>query len=790
MKHLMFFLVVVFGLALPAWSQNKINQYEYWFDDDFTNRTTVSILPISNFELNQSISTGSLLTGLHSIHMRFKDISGKYSSVQSNFFIKTVTSSVAANQIVAYEYWVDADYGNKVLVNTTSSSQFNLNSILSLASLTTGLHAIHIRFKDNQGVWSSVQSNFFMKATNEVSILPSLTKFEYWFDDNYSNMTTGILASQQQLSFVQSISTIGLSNGLHTVHFRFEDANGSWSSVLSQFFLKQGNSSFLTEDLVQYEYWFDNDYASAIQGSMGNTTVQTLTTNLDASALSNGLHVIRFRFKSTSQKWSSVQSNFFLKQENNIVTSNEMQEMEYWFDTMYVNKVNVPLAGNTIESIQTSIDATSLGNGLHTMNVRFKDSGTKWSSVLSQFVYKIAPTQLSTNSITAYRYWFDTNHVQMQTVQLASPSQIELFNSPISLVSIPKGNHTVHFQMKDSIGNWSSATNDTLYKYPLPIASFTADATVFCDSGSVNFDNLSFDAEEFLWDFGDGFTSTDSLATHTYAAPGFYTVSLTAHDTTMFIDSTLSITQLVIINETPDPTIFLSGNDSICVGNSVVLSSSPTGLYTWSDGSQSPTLNVNSTGSYFVTVASLDNPLCLATSDTIGITVMPLPDASFDWTNLDHTVTFTNASSVGDSYLWDFGDGNQSSQFSPVYDYGVNGMYDAYLVAYNFCGTDTAFTTIDLSFIGLNEVNVSHQLKLYPNPSNGQFAIELSDLNNDELLIVVYDQSGKLMRKEQLKIVGNKVNLNFESFENGIYWLELTNALGWTAKERIVVNHL
>lgn len=789
MKHLMFFLVVFFGLAFPAWSQNKINQYEYWFDADFIGRTTVSISPVSNFQLNQSISTGSLTTGLHSIHVRFKDISGKYSSVQSNFFIKTATSSVATNQIVAYEYWVDADYGSKIMVNTINSPQINLNSVFTLASITTGLHAIHIRFKDNHGVWSSVQSNFFMKAPNEVSFLPALTKVEYWFDGDYGNMTSGTLAPQQQLSFVQSVSTNGLSDGLHTVHFRFEDANGSWSSVLSQFFLKQGNPSSLTEDLIQYEYWFDNDYASAIQGPMGNTAVHSLTTSLDASALSNGLHVVRFRFKSTSQKWSSVQSNFFLKQENDIVAPNELQEMEYWFDTMYVNKINVPLAGNTIESIQSAIDATTLVNGLHTMNVRFKDSGSKWSSVLSQFVYKIESTQLSNNSVTAYRYWFDTNHVQMQTVQLSVPSQIALLNSPISMVSIPKGNHTVHFQMKDSLGNWSSATNDTLYKYPLPIASFTADATAFCDSGTVNLDNLSFDAEEFLWDFGDGFTSTDSLATHTYAAPGYYTVSLTAHDTTMLIDSTLSFTQLILVNETPDPTIFLNGNDSICAGNSVVLSSAPTGLFTWSDGSQNPTLNVNSAGSYFVTVASIDNPLCLASSDTIEITVMPLPDASFDWVNLDHVVTFTNASAVGDSYLWNFGDGNQSSQFSPVNDYSVNGVYEAYLVAYNFCGTDTAFTTIDLSYIGLSDVNLTYQIKLYPNPSNGQFAIELSDMNNDELLLIVYDQSGKLLRKEQLKIVNNKVNLNFESFENGMYWLELTNALGWTAKERIVVNH-
>lgn len=73
---------------------------------------------------------------------------------------------------------------------------------------------------------------------------------------------------------------------------------------------------------------------------------------------------------------------------------------------------------------------------------------------------------------------------------------------------------------------WSSVTNDTLFKNSLPIAQFSANDSTFCDNGTVNFDNLSIDAEKFVWNFGDGNTSTDSLATHTYASPGLYTVSL------------------------------------------------------------------------------------------------------------------------------------------------------------------------------------------------------------------------------------------------------------------------
>jgi chitodextrinase len=48
------------------------------------------------------------------------------------------------------------------------------------------------------------------------------------------------------------------------------------------------------------------------------------------------------------------------------------------------------------------------------------------------------------------------------------------------------------------------------------------------NTSQVYFVNLSSaDAIEFAWDFGDGETSTDPLALHTYAEPGTYTATLT-----------------------------------------------------------------------------------------------------------------------------------------------------------------------------------------------------------------------------------------------------------------------
>lgn len=72
----------------------------------------------------------------------------------------------------------------------------------------------------------------------------------------------------------------------------------------------------------------------------------------------------------------------------------------------------------------------------------------------------------------------------------------------------------------DSLSAWYIGT----YTFD-PFASFTANtATPLVAS----FENSSTGAEEYLWDLGDGSTSTDFEPTHNYAAAGMYTVSLTA----------------------------------------------------------------------------------------------------------------------------------------------------------------------------------------------------------------------------------------------------------------------
>ncbi len=68
----------------------------------------------------------------------------------------------------------------------------------------------------------------------------------------------------------------------------------------------------------------------------------------------------------------------------------------------------------------------------------------------------------------------------------------------------------------------------------------------------------------------------------------------------------------------------------------------------------------------------------------------PKPVAAFSGAADGLTVTFTNTSKYADSYSWDFGDGNSSSDPNPVHTYANAGVYDVKLTATNAVGSTTA----------------------------------------------------------------------------------------------------
>ena len=63
---------------------------------------------------------------------------------------------------------------------------------------------------------------------------------------------------------------------------------------------------------------------------------------------------------------------------------------------------------------------------------------------------------------------------------------------------------------------------------PQPLANFNYAEASIPPTGVIDFNNLSFGATQYIWDFGDGSSSTSRAPNHQYEYPGNFDVVLTA----------------------------------------------------------------------------------------------------------------------------------------------------------------------------------------------------------------------------------------------------------------------
>jgi len=85
---------------------------------------------------------------------------------------------------------------------------------------------------------------------------------------------------------------------------------------------------------------------------------------------------------------------------------------------------------------------------------------------------------------------------------------------------------------------------------------------VYCEGATITFDNLSANADEFQWDFGDGFTSIEASPTHTFSGSGEFEVTLISEPGAICSDTT-SATYLISPNPEPlilEPTLNCPGS--------------------------------------------------------------------------------------------------------------------------------------------------------------------------------------------------------------------------------------
>ena len=125
--------------------------------------------------------------------------------------------------------------------------------------------------------------------------------------------------------------------------------------------------------------------------------------------------------------------------------------------------------------------------------------------------------------------------------------------------------------------------------------------------------------------------------------------------------------------------------------NTTTISDGSIGTYTWNFGDgtisnlSSPTHLYNTPGTYMVTLYVTTDDGCDAQISKI-IQVYPIPQANFNFEDvcLGNLSVFQNTSSVylgySYDYLWSFGNGNFSTEYSPTHQYQNPGSYNVQLI--------------------------------------------------------------------------------------------------------------
>ena len=255
-------------------------------------------------------------------------------------------------------------------------------------------------------------------------------------------------------------------------------------------------------------------------------------------------------------------------------------------------------------------------------------------------------------------------------------------NFPNPIHSYNAGTYSVKLTVLNSFGCYDTALAIiTVITSPNPIITANG-PTHFCPGNSVVLDAGVFPS--YSWNTGS------TSETITVDTSGNYIVTVTIGN-----GCTGTASQSVIVSSIP--VILHNGPTSFCFGGSIILHSTPAVSYLWSTGATIDSITVIDSGNYSVTIT--DTLGCILTSAITHITVNPIPTASFttDVTSgcAPLTVSFTNTSTGGTSYLWDFGDNTSTNYINPVHNYIDTGTYTVKLTTLNSFGCfDTAVQNI------------------------------------------------------------------------------------------------
>ncbi len=348
---------------------------------------------------------------------------------------------------------------------------------------------------------------------------------------------------------------------------------------------------------------------------------------------------------------------------------------------------------------------------------------------------------------------------------------------------------------------------------------YTSYTSQHIEGYTYSFMNMSSeDLSSWLWDFGDGQTSTDENTQHTYQNPGVYQVCLSSEDIYQMCSQQYCDT-LRVLDTTPCIADFIYDDDNYNV-QFTSTSSGPVDSYLWDFGDgntsteASPYHTYSSTGTYTVSLV-VQGATSLIPIDTIAGEVQidaytysrnPLytieghiyagnkiytgdvnvvlikKDSLNNYYNIDSVYT------IDGLFLLKTGSGDYYIKAVPSDKKYMTTFYVDAVTIEDSYKLPVALNTgsIDIQLVERNELSNEEieripGVHIYPNPVHDKLYVEVSQTTH----VKMFDLSGKVLINKEIE---KNTIFNCSEIENGIY-LILVNYKNGVYKKKLIIKH-
>ncbi len=309
--------------------------------------------------------------------------------------------------------------------------------------------------------------------------------------------------------------------------------------------------------------------------------------------------------------------------------------------------------------------------------------------------------------------------------------------NPTNLYLNP-GSYTVKLVVDDGNNNADSITMPDFIKVKgKPHADFSVSVNTICASTSaIQFNDNSTDAVSWLWDFGDGDTSTLQNPAHLYTLGGLYDVKLVVSNDDGCGDIKVQSNLIHILGA---PNIDFGVDTAIVCNQNIPLQftdlSSPVISWDWDFGDgnhsnlQHPSHIYNNSGQYNVKLKATNVDGCSSQLTKFQfVNILPKFTPVFTTYHTESCLPlhayFYNQTPNTESLLWDYGDSTTSTSSYPLHVYNTAGVYSVSLTVTN--NDNCTFATV-VDSAAIAHANPVADFSLTPNSGCAPLAVQFTD---------------------------------------------------------------